>query len=140
MIPTLQMITPSPERWCGLPKVTGTVSGQAPAQHPTQVTTSSSPSAQAPVARGLPQLSLPRSICPVLLFCQHHFLGPLLAHPSSGSFPCLPTGRLPYLPTPPALLTFLGCDSCTLVCPQDLGGRGEICIFSGTQSPAQSGL
>lgn len=110
-------------------------------QHSTQVTTSSSPGAQAPVARRLPELSLPRSICPVLLFCQHqHFLGPLLAHPPWGASPASPQGASPASPHLQLLLPFLGSDSCTLVCPEDHGGRGESCISSGTQSTAQSGL
>lgn len=99
---------------------------------------------QAPVARGLPELSLPRSICPVLLFCQHqHFLRPLLAHPLQGASPASPAspqGAFTISPHLQLLLSFLGSDSCTLVCPEDLGGRGEICISSETQSPAQSGL
>lgn len=97
-----------------------------------QVTMSCSPSTPAPVAQGLPGLSLTRSICLVWLFCQHrHFLGPLLP---------LPSGSSPDLPHLWLLLSFLGCDSCTLICPQGLGGRGRICICSGTQCPAQSGL
>lgn len=89
---------------------------------PAQATMSGSPSTQAPVAQGLLGLSLTQIIYPVLLFCQcQRFLGPLLARPPQGA-----SSDLLHLQL---LLCFLGCDSCTLVCPQDLGG-GEGSAFS----------